>query len=109
MDLLLKKEVRCAWNKPLFLEVLQHLPVGLSTTPTQSYSRLGPRMNQSTACIRGKSQDRTVAAQFVEGLVYSGKSLCLKPKMKSPFSHSLRLCSCLILCLFVHLLRPGLE
>lgn len=51
MDLLLKKEVRCAWSKPLFLEVLQHLPVGLSTMPTQSYSRLGPRMNQNTACI----------------------------------------------------------
>lgn len=106
MDLLLKKEVRCAWSKPLFLEVLQHLPVGLSTTPTQSYRRLGPRMNQNTACIRGNSQDRTAAAQFVDGLLYSGKSLCLKSKMKSP---SLRLCSCLILCLFVHLLRPGLQ
>lgn len=47
MDLLLKKEVRCAWSKPLFLEVLQHLPVGLSTMPTQSYSRLGPRMNRT--------------------------------------------------------------
>lgn len=74
MNLLLK-EVRCAWSKPLFLEVLQHLPVGLSTTPTQSYRRLGPRMNQNTACIQGKSQDRTVAAQFVEGWSLVGRAL----------------------------------